>query len=156
MAGVDGSSPQFGEIRQGAGHLFSWGVQQVESADDVDDALVTADAFGVLDGVADAGVGAAGNDDQPVRGLISQGGVIQQVVGGGLAIVYLADGVFGFKVILAGNFAEEDEIVCQPDGVFGEAQGEVLGQLVGGEDGADLAEAQGVKGFACQGSGVSD
>ena len=58
-----------GKIRQGAGYLFRWGVQQVEAADHVDDTLVIADAFGVLDGVANAGVGAAGNHDQPVRGL---------------------------------------------------------------------------------------
>ena len=57
------------------------GPGKVEAAQDARDARFASDVLGVGNDVADAAVGAAGDNEKSLRGLAGQGGVIRQQVG---------------------------------------------------------------------------
>ena len=52
----------------------------MQSSDDINDSVITADLFGIFDNVADAGMGAAGNNDEPLAGTIDERGIIDNPI----------------------------------------------------------------------------
>ena len=80
VAGVQGSRIQGLQESRSLCHP-AVGTGQVEAAQNTRDARLAADRLGVGDDVADAAVGAAGDDEKPIRSFAGQGGVIRQQVG---------------------------------------------------------------------------
>ncbi len=95
-------------------------LHQMESPDDVDDFILTANLFGVVNYVANARMGTACDDDQSLFARISQRRIIQQKIG--LDSRLRMDLPYRFPVFeIIGSFdlAQKDQAPGQPEGFFG-------------------------------------
>ena len=79
VAGVSLPRVERAQVREGALELGRGRVEEVETAHDVGHAPLPADRSGVLGDVADAGMGAAGDDDEARGGGVAERGVVEQV-----------------------------------------------------------------------------
>ena len=77
---------------------------------------LSGDGLGVLADIADAAVGAGGDEVKASGAFVDQGGVVgQPVVRPAVFCQALADGRAGFKGKHAGDLAEEGEVRAQLD-----------------------------------------
>ena len=87
----------------------------MKSADDGGNPLVPADALGLLDNIADTGMRAAGNDDQPLFRPISQRRIVAYEIAFPLAAdLRLTDRTMAFKGIGLFDFSLIRQLRAEP------------------------------------------
>ena len=106
----------------------------MEAADDAQDAALAGDPLGLLQDVADAAVGAAGDHIDPLPSPISEGGVVRVFV---RPVLPLPDGGILHIRIDPGNGPKIEQVLRQGHGLRREAEIEILLQLRPGIGAAD-------------------
>ena len=80
------------------------GIEQVKATDNIDDPMVTTHLFGILNNIADASMGTAGNNDQSFARMVDEGRVINNLIIF-FRPLFSAKSEVRFKIIPAGYFS---------------------------------------------------
>ena len=114
MAGMHGGNLLPGQILQYLVHDRRVYIQQVEASDYIDDSIVAADFFRILDRIANPGVAASRNDHDALFGFVSKGRIVHDMIRFEFPVRPFCntEGGLVFKLIAPGNFAEVNQFFC--------------------------------------------